>query len=134
MKTIKNSFYKELTFNNLLDAYLRAKKGKGDRLEILLFSFDLEVNIINLMNSITSFKYKTSNYSSFVIYEPKKRVIRSLPFIDRVVQQWYVESFIKPYFVPRFIYDSYACINNKGTHKAIKRLQVFMNKMGNNYY
>lgn len=133
MLTIKNSFYKKLTFNNLLSAYLRAKTNKGNKKEILLFSINLEINIINLMNDISSFKYKNSLYKEFIIYEPKKRIIRSLPFIDRIVQQWYVESFIKPYFIPRFIYDSYACIKNKGTHKAIKRLQYFMKSMNNKY-
>ena len=137
MKTIKNSFYQNLTFDNLLKAYYLSKKGKENKKECLLFSLDLEVNLINLLNDLSTFKYKISSYKEFIIYEPKERIIRSLPFIDRIVQTWYVESFIKPYFVPRFIYDSYACIVNKGTHKAVKRLQYFMKKMSllySNYY
>lgn len=56
---------------------------------------------------------------------------------DRVIHQWYVENFIKPYFVPQFINTSYACIENRGMHKASKDLQKAMRKYKNslkNYY
>lgn len=133
MKSIRNSFYSNLTFDNLLYSYNKTKVGKSYVLEVLDFNYNLEINIINLIEIIGTFKYKISPYKSFIIYEPKKRIIRCLPFIDRVVQTWYVEFFIKPFFVPRFIYDSYACIENKGTHKAVFRLMSFMKKMKNKY-
>ena len=37
----------------------------------------LEYNLITLMEEIRTNNYKLSNYSSFVIYEPKKRRIVS---------------------------------------------------------
>ena len=54
--------------------------------------------------------------------------IKALPYRDRVVHQWYVEEFIKPHIVPKFIHTSYACLNGKGTHKAADMMQEFMNK------
>ena len=133
MLTIKNSYYYNITFDKFLNAYYKSIKGKGNKKEILEFYLNLETNLINLMEDVRNFKYKTSEYREFVIYEPKKRIIRSLPFKDRVVQTWYVENFIKVYFVPRFIFDSYACINEKGTHKAVRRLQSFMRRMRKKY-
>ncbi len=133
MKSIRNSFYSNLTFFNLLYSYNKTKVGKSYVFEVLFFEYNLEINLVNLLNSIATFNYKIGSYKSFIIYEPKKRVIRCLPFIDRVVQTWYAEFFLKPFFVSRFIYDSYACIENKGTHKAIFRLKYFMNKMRNKY-
>ena len=133
MRSIRNSFYKNLTFSNLLYSYNKTKVGKSYIFEVLFFEYNLEINLANLLNSIATFNYNIGSYKSFIIYEPKKRVIRCLPFIDRIVQTWYVEFFLKPFFVPRFIYDSYACIENKGTHKAIFRLKYFMNKMKNKY-
>lgn len=129
MKSIKNSFYKNLTFIKLLNAYNKTKKGKTYTNEVLEFFLNYEVNLINLKSKIAMFQYKINNYKSFIIYEPKKRIIRCLPFVDRIVQTWYVEEFIKPFYVPRFIYDSYACLENKGTHKAILRLKYFMNSI-----
>jgi len=122
-----------ITFEKFYAAYLRARKHKASRLEVLEFEEYLEYNLISLMEEIRLGKYHLSNYSSFVIYEPKKREIRKLPFVDRIVHQWYVEEFIKPYFLSRFISDTYACIPGRGTHKAIKRLQYFMRVMYRRY-
>lgn len=133
MKSIRNSFYSNLTFSNLLYSYNKTMVGKSYVLEVLSFEYNLEVNLINLISSIASFKYTIGSYKSFIIYEPKKREIMCLPFVDRIVQTWYVEYFLKPFFVPRFIYDSYACIEGRGVHKAVYRLKYFMNKMRNKY-
>ena len=48
--TIKNSFYKHLTFENLLSAHLRAKKQKAKKCEVLRFELNLENNLVNLLN------------------------------------------------------------------------------------
>ena len=56
---------------------------------------------------------------------------------DRVVHQWYVEKFIKPYFVPQFISTSYAGIEGRGMHKASKDVQKAMRSAKSkwkNYY
>ena len=42
--------------------------------------------------------------------------IKASNYIDRVVHQWYVENFIKPYFVPQFIITSYAGIEGRGIY------------------
>lgn len=126
-KTLKKSFYKCLTFEKMLLAHNRAKKNKHKK-EIILYEIDLETNLVNLINEIKLRRYNLGKYREFIIYEPKMRVIKSLPYKDRIVHQWYIEEFIKPYFEKRFIYDSYACIKNKGSHKAIVRLQKFMRK------
>ncbi len=69
-----------------------------------------------------------SEYFEFTIYEPKERKIKTLSYRDRVVQTWYVENFLKPYFMPQFIQDSYACIEGKGTHKAVNKMQIYLRK------
>ena len=51
-----------------------------------------------------------------------------LPYIDRVVHQWYVEEFIKPYILPKFISTSFACLPEKGTHKAATEVQNQMRR------
>ncbi|MBU1032577.1 hypothetical protein KJ937_01455, partial [Patescibacteria group bacterium] len=38
-----------------------------------------------------------------------------------------------PIFDRSFIYDSYSCRIDKGTHKAVKRLEVFARKVSQNY-
>lgn len=137
-RTIKNCFYKNLTFEKMYSAHIRARKGKVLKSEVIKFEIDLENNIINLINKIKNGSYKLGKYHTFFVYEPKKREIKSLPYIDRVVHQWYVEEFIKPYFLPRFITTTYACIDDRGTHSAVncaqKYLRLAKQNFGNDYW
>lgn len=131
-KKIKNCFYSKLTFENLINAHKRTRKNKTYHNEVILFELNLENNIINLLNQIKNHKYRLGSYFEFTIYEPKERIIKALPYRDRIVQQWYVEEFIKPYIVPKFIPTTYACLTNKGTHKAAQKVQEYMRIMQRN--
>lgn len=125
-KTIKNCFYKSLTFQKFMEAHKRAKKNKAFKTEIIKFEINLENNIINLMKIIKNKNYRLGEYRTFKVYEPKERNIKSLPYIDRIVHQWYVEEFIKPYILPRFINTSCACISDRGTHMAVNIVQKYL--------
>lgn len=122
-KKIKNCFNQKLTFQKLLEAHQRARKHKGYKNEVISFEINLENNLTNLLNNIKNNTYRTGKYYQFTIYEPKERIINALPYRDRIVHQWYIEEFIKPYIVPKFINTSFACLKNKGTHKAVLEVQ-----------
>lgn len=132
-RTLRNQFNEKLTFENFLKAHERAKQGKMNRQEVLQFELHLESNIINLIESIKNKTYTLGEYREFTIYEPKERIIKALPYKDRVIHQWYVEEFIKPYFLPRLITDTYACIPNRGTHGAVNALQDNLRKAKKEY-
>lgn len=132
-KKIKNVFYKNLTFEKFVAAHNRAKKNKMFKNEVLKFDLNLESNIISIINSIKNNTFKVGNYYSFIVYEPKERMIHSLPYKDRVIHQWYVEEFIKPYIMPKFINTSFACLPDKGTHKAVETVQKMMQKYSKKY-
>lgn len=132
-KTIKNRFDSLLTFDKLLQAHNRASIGKRTKPEIINFEMDLETNIIKLMKELKNGTYKIGKYREFTIYEPKKRIIKSLPYRDRIVHQWYIEEFIKPFMLPRFIKDTYACLDKKGTLEAVLATQKYMRKMQKKY-
>lgn len=131
-KKIKNCFYKNLTFDKLLKAHQRARKHKSYKHSVIKFELNLENNIVNLLNNIRNWNYHIGEYYNFVIYEPKERLIKALPYIDRIVHQWYIEEFIKPYIIPRFISTSFACLSDKGTHKAVKCVQKQMREFQKN--
>ena len=132
-KKIKNTFYKNLTFEKLYLAHKRARNHKTYKLDVVEFEIDLERNLTFLLNDIANNTYKVGEYKEFKIYEPKERIIQALPYRDRIVHQWYVEEFIKPYILPRFINTNFACLENKGTHKAVEQLQHYMRIFKRNY-
>ena len=114
-------------FANLYAAYLKARRQKKYRGEVLRFSYCLEDELIALQNELQRKTYKVGEYRQRVIYEPKKRRIVALPFRDRVVQHA-LNNIIEQVFNRRMIDDSYACREGKGTHAAARRLSYFMGK------
>jgi retron-type reverse transcriptase len=120
-------------FSNLHDAYLKSRKQKRYRGEVLKFSYGLEQELLSIQDELIHKTYTVGDYRPFIIYEPKKRQIVALPFRDRVVQHA-LNNIIEPVFEKRMIEDSYACRIGKGTQAAAKRVSFFMGKPANVYY
>ena len=136
-KTIRNKFDEKLTYENLMKAHLESKKGKSTRKEIILFNLKQEEYIMWLYENLKSGTYRHSGYTAFYVTEPKLRRIEKSKYIDRIVHRWYVDYFMQEYFVKSFISTSYACIKNKGMHKACLDVQKAMKHckiIWNNYY
>lgn len=128
-KKYRNLFDKIVDIQNLRDAYKKALKG-GNRYSSghLKFKENLEANLYILQQKMINEIYKIGEYYSFLVYEPKKRIINSLPFRDRVVQHA-INNVIEPIFEKTFYSTSYACRKNKGTHKGINKVQSTLRKM-----
>ena len=136
-KTIRNVYCKNLTYEKLLKAHLDARKGKGSRKEIILFNLKQEEYIKYLLERLENKTYKHGGYTVFYVTEPKLRKIEKSKYMDRIVHRWLVDNILKPYFIPRFIQTTYACIEGRGMHKACLDMQEMMKhctRIWNNYY
>ena len=136
-KTLRNKWDECLSYEKLLEAHKLSKKSKGNRKEIILFNLKQEEYIMNLLEELKNNTYKPSAYTSFYVYEPKVRKIEKAKYLDRIVNRWLVDNFIKPVYVPKFVYTTYACIEGRGMHKACIDLQKMMKhckRIWNNYY
>ena len=71
--------------------------------------------------------YRPCAYRVFTICEPKKRKICCAEFYDRVVHHAII-NILGPILERRFIYDTYACREGKGTHAALKKSQQLVRK------
>lgn len=127
-KTYNNLYSQIYDFDNLLRAYLRARKGKRGRKEVMQFHYNYEGNLIDIQNHLIWGSWKTGEYRHFTLHEPVYRVGAALPFRDRVLHHAIVEV-INPCFEPRFISDTYACIKGRGTHAGADRAQSMLRKV-----
>jgi len=130
MKTYKHLYPEVCSFQNLLRAYRKARRGKRLKPAVAEFDIDLEKNLFQLRDELRRMMYEPGEYRDFIVHEPKERLISAAPFRDRVVHHA-VCNVIEPIFERSFIFDSYACRKGKGTHKAIERCQSFL--MRNRY-
>jgi len=88
-------------------------------------------NIYSLHNDLKNKTYRHSNYEAFKINDPKPRNIHKAIVRDRLLHHT-IYRILYPYFDKKFIYDSYSCRVDKGTHKAIYRLESFIRKVSKN--
>lgn len=136
-KTIRNSFYRNLTYEKLMEAHKKSRKGKGYRKEVVLFNLKQEEYIMWLYEKLKNGTYKHGGYTQFYVTEPKLRKIEKSKYIDRIVHRWLVDNFLEPAFVPQFVNTSFACLKNKGMHKACFYVQNSMKhckRIWNEYY
>lgn len=124
MKTHTNIFENAFTFENMLAAYLRARRGKQGRREIAAFGWRLEANLLQLREDVLSGTYVHGAYRHFIVCDSKRREISAAPFRDRVVHHAVVAA-LEPIFDKGFIYDTYACRVGKGTQAALARFEQF---------
>ena len=133
MKRFDNIYSKIYDFENLYEAYKEARKRKRYRHDVMRFTANLEENLIHLQNELIYKTYKVGRYNEFFVYDPKKRLIMSLPFRDRVVQ-WAIYRQINPLFDKRYISTSYGCRVGGGTHRAVKKLKEYIRQQPGKAY
>lgn len=116
--------------DNIILAYKKARRGKGDRRCVKEFDLDFDANIKKIRLSLVNKTFTTSRYQEKIIYEPKQRTIYILPFDpDRIVQHALM-NVLEPLIDSRLFYHSYACRPGKGIHRGAQLTMryVYRNK------
>lgn len=119
------------TYNNLYRAYLDCRKTKRKTANALKFEIDLEKNLECLFAELKFKIYRPGRSICFVVTKPVPREIFAADFRDRVVHHLLIREIIK-YGERNFIFDSYACREDKGTHKAVAKLKKFIRQIKKN--
>lgn len=132
MSRVHEIYSNIISIENLFKAWSEFKKGKRNRKDVQVFERYLEDNLFLLHEQLREKAYKHGDYTAFNIYDPKFRHIHKAEVRDRIIHHAIV-SVIDPVFDKTFIYDSYSCRKNKGTHKAVERLFGFIRRVSKNY-
>jgi len=88
-------------------------------------------HILQLHQDLKDKTYRHGKYHAFKINDPKPRDIHKASVRDRLVHHS-IYKILYPYFDNKFIFDSYSCRLDKGTHKAIARFKNFSQKVSVN--
>lgn len=124
-------YYDIITVENLLQAWREFLRGKNGRQDVAVFELNLMDNILDLYNDLVSLRYQHGPYQSFNISDPKPRVIHKAAVKDRLLHHLIYQS-LCDFFDRKFIYDSYSCRLEKGTHRAIYRFTQMARRVSNN--
>jgi len=119
---------------NLYVAHRHARRGKTRYSEVQYVDKNKDALLESLHESLVQQTYTTGKYKIKKIYEPKERTIYVLSYYpDRIVQHAAM-NILQPIWDKTFIPDLYSAIPNKGIHKAINRLRLFLNDTENTRY
>lgn len=112
------------SWDNLLVAFHKAARHKRGKSSVAHFEHQFAERLLLLQNELETRAYQPGGYVHFMIHDPKLRKISAAPFRDRVVHHALC-NLIEPLFERSFISASYANRVDKGTHRAVDRLQFF---------
>ncbi len=131
-KIINHSYSSLISLNNLFQAWEEFKKGKRDKRDVQILERYLEDNIFDLHCKLKNKTYRHSPYKEFWVNDPKRRHIHKAQVNDRIVHHL-LYKYLYRLYDKSFIFDSYSCRVNKGTHRAVKRLETFARIVSCNY-
>lgn len=131
MKT-NNLYEKVYSVSNLKTAWEKARKGKTKKSDVAEFERDLEKNLLDLHRELKEMNYKPKPLTTFILRDPKTRVISKSDFRDRVVHHALI-LVIGTIFENQFIYDSCANQIGKGNLFALKRFDCYKRKVTKNF-
>ena len=106
----------------------KARRHKSVRWGILKHDKRREKENLKLAETLRDLTYKTSNYSTFKIYEPKERLIFRLPYYPDRITHHAIMNIMEPIWVNIFIKHTYSCIKDRGIHDVAKDLKYVLQK------
>ena len=134
MKRIGNLYPKIYSIENIELADAIARKGKSKQPGVIHHDLNHEANINKLHEMLKNKTYKTSEYTTFTIFEPKERLIFRLPYFPDRITHHAVMNVMESIFVSTFTADTYSCIKGKGIHSAANAVKRALNDVDNTQY
>lgn len=127
-----HSYNDIISVENLLLAWKEFKRGKKLHIDVQVFERNLMTNLLALHNELLTKTYKHGAYFAFNISDPKPRNIHKASVRDRLLHHA-IYRVLYPFFDKTFIFDSYSCRMDKGTHRALRRFEFFARKVSKNH-
>lgn len=132
MNWLRHTFYSIISVENLLVSWQEFLCGKRKRRDVAEFSAHFMDNIVDLHHELLEKTYRHGPYKAFKLNDPKPRHIHKASVRDRLVHHA-VYRILYPFFDRKFIFDSYSCRNDKGTHRAIRRFASMARTISRNH-
>lgn len=107
---------------NLALALYKAAHRKAQRPAVAAFVADADARLAELGRRIVAGEVPNGRARSFVIHDPKRRIITAACFADRVLHHA-ILNLAEPRLEQALVQSSYACRPGKGVHAAVQAVQ-----------
>ena len=128
-KLSKNIYYDNITYENMFKIWYIVRKTCNSRKNIFYYSFNINTNLITICNKLYNKEYIPSKFKTFLIFEPKPKLIMNQTITDKIVNHFVVNYYLIPYLEKSLINENIATRKNKGSSYGIKLLKAYFNKI-----
>ena len=128
-KLSKNIYYEKITFDNMLHMWNVIKKTCNNKKDLFYYSMNLNTNLFTICKKLYNKTYKPSKFKTFLIFEPKPRLIMNQNVCDKLVNHFVTNYYLIPYLDKTLIDENIATRKNKGGSYGIKLLKKYFNKL-----
>lgn len=125
----KDIYDKYITMENLYNMWSVIRKTCKNKKEVYYFSLNLNTNLNNIYNSLKNKTYTPSKYKTFMIFEPKPRLVMSQTITDKLVNHFIANYYLIPYLESSLIDSNVATRKDKGSIYSINLLKKYFNKL-----
>lgn len=121
------SLEKELYFE-LFELYKKRIKTKHLTLEAFRFERESAKELSIAAHNLSNREWNVSGYFPFKVYHPTREINAPI-YIDRIIEQWFVEKYIQPVFKPQLYEYNMACQSGKGPFLTMDYVKAAMEEM-----
>ena len=132
-KECRNIYDDAITMDHLFKMWKIIKGTCKNKKELYYFSLNLNSNLYQIYNSLKKETYLPSKYRTFIIFEPKPRLVMSQTITDKIVNHFVANYYLIPYLESSLIDSNVATRKNKGGNYAIGLMKKYFNKLLINY-
>ena len=118
MKRTNRLFEQIIDYNNIRLAFLKAIKGNRSSYSVKKFCKNTDANLVIIRDKLRTLNCGWGKYHSFLITDPKLRVISTVPIEQRIMHHA-IMNVLEPVIDRPLISHCYACRKGKGTHAAV---------------
>lgn len=128
-KRSKKIYDDVITYENIYSMWKIIKRTCKNRREVFMFSLNLNTNIYYIYHLLKNKIYKPSQYRTFMIFEPKPRLVMSQSITDKIVNHFVANYYLIPYMENSLIDANVATRVGKGSGYAMKLIKKYYNKI-----
>lgn len=118
-----------ITYENIYAMWLIIRKTCNNKKAVFYFSLNLNTNISYIYDVLKNKKYLPYKYRTFLIFEPKPRLVMSQTVFDKIINHFVANYYLIPYLENKLIDANVATRKNKGSKYAMELIKKYFNKL-----
>ncbi len=122
----------DAVYTELFETYRERIRHKRDSYDAYVFGYYAGKELMQRALDICALTWGPKGYKSFLVFHPTREINAPL-YGDRVVEEWYTDKYITPYFEKRLVQKNMACQKGKGPQLLLDLMKQTLHNLWERY-